>query len=377
MARSEPDRPVGIRYVARLAGVSPATASRALNGSASVGDELRRRVLDAADQAGYRPNRLARNLRRQKTDMIGVIVSDIANPHYSEAVRVMEDQAFRAGYRLLLCNSDERVDKQRLYLRLLADERVQGVILSPADEAGTGCDALLDLGIPVLAFDRTVDDPRVDAVSCDNVAAVRELTDHFIRLGHTRIAFVGGSNQVATGTSRLAGYLEAVRASNLLPLTAEGDFRTDLAEAAAAALFRREVGPSALVVANNSMVIGVLRAIRDAGLRIPDDVAVGTVDDPVWAELMHPPLTTMAQPVRQMAEAAVRLIVERIEGVREEATRLVLAMEFRVRASSGGPIHEPVAGPGRTRDAGVSPGRPVPPPSAAAASRSVRRPTTR
>jgi LacI family transcriptional regulator len=289
----------------------------------------------------------------------------------------MEDEAFRAGYRLLLCNSDERVDKQRLYLRLLADERVQGVILSPADEAGTGCDALLDLGIPVLAFDRTVDDPRVDAVGCDNVAAVRRLTDHFIGLGHTRIAFVGGSSQVATGTSRLAGYLEAMRTSDLVPLVVEGDFRTDLAEAAAARLFDTRVHPSALVVANNAMAIGVLRAIRDAGLRIPHDVAVGTVDDPVWAELLHPPLTSMAQPVRQMAEAAVRLVVERIEGVREEAARLVLPMEFRVRASSGDPLGERAPLPDRSPDAGVSPGRPVPPASAAAVSRSVRRPTTR
>jgi DNA-binding LacI/PurR family transcriptional regulator len=303
-----------------------------------VGDDLRKRVLDAADRAGYRPNRLARNLRRQKTDMIGVIISDIANPHYSEAVRVMEDEAFRAGYRVLLCNSDERVDKQRLYLRLLADERVQGVIMSPADEAGTGCDALLDLGIPVLAFDRTVEDPRVDAVSCDNVDGVRRLTEHFIWLGHTRIAFVGGSSHVATGPSRLTGYLDAIRASNLVPFTVDGEFRADRAEAAVAGLFRQGVDPSALVVANNAMVIGVLRAIRDAGLTVPNDVAVGTVDDPVWAELTHPPLTTLAQPVRQMAEAAVRLIVERIEGTRTEVRRLVLPMEFRVRASSGGSI---------------------------------------
>src|SRR5688572_429029 len=157
-------RPTGIRDVARLAGVSPATVSRVLNGSETVAEDLRRRVFDAAERAGYRPNRIARNLRRQKADMIGVIVSDIDNPHFSEAVRVIEDEAYRSGYRLLLCNSDERADKQRSYLQMLADERVQGVILSPADAAGIGSNALLDLGIPVVAFDRVIDDPRADAV---------------------------------------------------------------------------------------------------------------------------------------------------------------------------------------------------------------------
>jgi DNA-binding LacI/PurR family transcriptional regulator len=338
MTRSDRPRQVGIRDVARLAGVSAATVSRVLNGSETVAEDLRRRVFDAAQEAGYRPNRLARNLRRQKTDMIGVIVSDIANPHYSEAVRFMEDEAFRAGYRVMLCNSDERVDKQRLYLRLLADERVRAVILSPADEAGTGTEPLLDLDIPVLAFDRVIDDPRVDAVSCNNVEGVRRLTEHFIWLGHTRIAFVGGSSHVATGPSRLAGYLEAVRGSGLVPFTVEGAFRSDTAEAAVRGLLKDGVRPTAMVVANNAMVVGALRAIRDAGVEIPGDLALGTVDDPVWAELANPPLTTLAQPVRAMAEAAVRMILERVEGGRREARHVDLPMELRVRRSSGGPI---------------------------------------
>ena len=133
MPDTREDRPVGIRDVATRAGVSPATASRALNGTATVSDELRARVLEAAGALGYRPNNLARSLRRQRTDTIGVIVSDIANPHHSEAVRVMEDAASQAGWRLILCNTDERVDKQRSYLGLLADERVGAVILSAAD----------------------------------------------------------------------------------------------------------------------------------------------------------------------------------------------------------------------------------------------------
>lgn len=337
MTKHRHDRPVGIRDVADRAGVSPATASRALNGSATVSEALRSRVFEAADDLGYRPNSLARSLRRQRTDTIGVIVSDIANPHHSEAVRVMEDEASQAGWRVVLCNSDERVDKQRAYLRLLADERVGAVILSAADEAGSGMDPLLDLGIPVVAFDRVIDDPRVDAVTCDNHAGVRALTGHLIGLGHRHVAFVGGRPDVATGSGRLAGYRVAMHEAGLRAVVEAADFRADRAEVATRRLLARRPRPTALVVANNTMAVGALRAIREAGLRVPDDVALATVDDPVWAELMDPPLTALAQPVRAMAQAAVRLVLERVAGLRQEVVRLVLPMELRVRRSSGDP----------------------------------------
>ena len=338
MPDPQEERPVGIRDVASRAGVSPATASRALNGSVTVSDELRSRVLDAASALGYRPNNLARSLRRQRTETIGVIVSDIANPHHSDAVRVMEDAASRAGWRLVLCNSDERVDKQRAYLGLLADERVGAVILSAADAAGSGTDALLSLGIPVVAFDRVIDDPRVDAVTCDNEAGVRALTDHLIGLGHRRIGFVGGRSHVATGSARLLGYRSAIHAAGLRAMVEQGDFRADHAEAAAQRLLARASRPTAIVVANNTMAVGTLRAVRGAGHRIPEDIALVTVDDPIWAELVDPPLTALAQPVRQMAEAAVRLVLERVAGARRDVVRLVLPMELRVRRSSGSPV---------------------------------------
>jgi DNA-binding LacI/PurR family transcriptional regulator len=335
MPDTREDRPVGIRDVATRAGVSPATASRALNGTATVSDHLRARVLEAAGALGYRPNNLARSLRRQRTDTIGVIVSDIANPHHSEAVRVMEDAASQAGWRLILCNTDERVDKQRSYLGLLADERVGAVILSAADSAGSGTDALLSLGIPVVAFDRVIDDPRVDAVTCDNQAGVEALTRHLIDLGHRRIGFVGGRPRVATGAERLEGYRTAMRTAGLRAMVEVGDFRADDAEVAARGLIGRAMRPTAIVVANNTMAVGTLRAVRDAGYTIPDDIALATVDDPVWAELVDPPLTALAQPVRAMAEAAVRLVLERVAGARREVVRLVLPMELRIRRSSG------------------------------------------
>jgi DNA-binding LacI/PurR family transcriptional regulator len=267
--------------------------------------------------------------------MVGVVVSDIGNPHFSEAVRVFEDAAFRAGFRVLLCNTDETPEKQRSYLEMLADERVIGAIVSPADSRGAGVEPLLDLGIPVVAFDREVADPRADAVVWDNVEATRRATEHLVWLGHERIAYVGGRADVETGAERLEGYTAAMRNAGLTPFGVNGGFRAEIAEPEVETLLARPAPPSALVVANNLMTIGALRAIRRAGLRIPSDLALVAVDDPPWAELIDPPLTTVAQPVRQMAEAAVGLLLERVGGVRDEARRIVMPLDLRIRDSCG------------------------------------------
>lgn len=324
-----------IREVAYLARVSPATVSRVLNGSPKVREEHRRRVLDAVAQSGYRPNRLARNLRRQQAEMIGVVVPDIENPHFSESVRVFEDAAFSAGYRVLLCNTDETVEKQRAYVKMLAGERVLGAIVAPADQSGLGLEPLFDLGIPVVAFDRLVSDERADAVLCDNTDATRQATEHLLWLGHRRVAYVGGRPDVETGAERLDGYITAMRAAGLTPFTVSGGFRAQLAEQEVASLLVLPERPTALVIANNLMAIGALRAIRAARLRIPDDVAIVAVDDPPWAELIDPPLTVVAQPVKRMAETAIQLLLERIEGRRSDPTQIVLPLDFRIRASSG------------------------------------------
>jgi LacI family transcriptional regulator len=325
-----------IREVAELADVSPATVSRVLNGS-KVGEGHRLRVLEAVAQVDYRPNRLARNLRRQQVEMIGIVVPDIENPHFSEAVRVFEDAAFAGGYRVLLCNTDETLEKQRAYLQVLADERVCGVIIAPADTRGSGLEELFGRQIPVVAFDRVVADERADAVTSDNTDATRKATEHLIWLGHKRIAYVGGRVDVGTGAERLEGYTLAMRTAALTPFSINGGFRTDPSEQAVTALLAAGEHPSALVVANNLMALGALRAIRRHGLRIPSDVAVVAVDDPPWAELVDPPLTVVAQPVRRMAETAIELLLDRIEGRIEQPTRLVLPLELRIRESCGMP----------------------------------------
>jgi LacI family transcriptional regulator len=331
-----------IRDVALLAGVSPATVSRVLNGSPSVRADYVARVLDAIAELDYRPNRLARNLRRRSAEMIGVVVSDIENPHFTEMVRAVEDAAYRRGYRLLLCNSDEEPDKQRAYLEMLAGERVSGVILSPSNPAGEEIRWVLDLGIPVIAFDRSVEDPRADSVVADNEAATRTATELLLGAGHTGVALLGGLPGVETADARRAGYEGAMRAAGLEPREADGNFRIEGALQATEELLEADGGLTALVIANNLMAIGALKALARHGLQVPGDIAIVALDDPFWAELVQPPLTVLAQPVRRMADAAVRLLLQRVGGRRKRVRHEVFPFELRVRGSCGtaGTPHE-------------------------------------
>jgi len=317
--------------VARRAQVSPATVSRVFNGSRGVKAPHRERVLRAIDELDYRPNLLARNLRRQKAGMIGVLVSDIENPHFTAMVRAVEDATYRLGYRVLLCNTDESADKQRAYLEMLAAERALGVILAPSDPAGKEIEMVLDLGIPVIAFDRPVDDPRADAVVADNRDAGRVATEYLLRAGHERIGFVGDP-RVETGVARLAGYEEAMRAVGLRTLVAHGRSRIDGGAEAAEQLVH-DHAPSAFVLGNNLMAIGALRVLRARGLRVPVSISLVAIDDPFWAEIVEPPLTVLAQPVRRMAERVVALLLERIETGRMDGRRDVFACDLIERES--------------------------------------------
>jgi DNA-binding LacI/PurR family transcriptional regulator len=324
-----------IKDVAQRARVSSATVSRVLNGDPGVAAPTRGRVLVAVGELGYQPNRIARNLRRQQTDTIGVVVSDIENPHFTQAVRVIEDVAYGQGYRVLLCNTDETPDKQRAYLETLAAERVRGVILAPVDSGDPTIEHLLTLGVPIVAFDRIVDHPLADAVVADNAAAAERAVQHLADVGRREIGFIAGRLDIQTGRERLDGYVMAMERAHHAPRWAEGAFRIEEAFAATRSLLADHPGIDGLVVANNLMTIGAIRALRQLDRHVGYDIGLVSFDDPMWADLVDPPITTLAQPVRRMASQAIDLLFERIEGRRTQPRSVVFACELRVRASCG------------------------------------------
>jgi DNA-binding LacI/PurR family transcriptional regulator len=325
-----------IRDVAARAGLSPTTVSRVLNGDMTVREMNRARVLEVIAQLDYRPNRVASNLRRQKAEMIGVVVSDIENPHFARAVRGIEDAAHQRGYRVLLCNTDENATRQRDYLDILAAERVSGVIISPTDPAGDEISALLDLGVPMVAFDRTVNDRRADAVLADNAGAAEVAVEHLVRYGHRSIGLLGAF-QVETGLNRLRGYEDAMGRARLPLHAVEAGVRVEDGRAAAERLLDEAPELTALIPASNFITAGALQVLRERRVKVPQELSVVAFDDQVWVNFIDPPLTTLAQPVRQMARAAIDLLLERIADPDRPSRRVVLDFHVRVRESCGPP----------------------------------------
>lgn len=324
-----------IKEVAARAGVSSATVSRVLSGRTPVEDRKREQVLQAVAELNYRPNLLASNLRRQRSAKIGVVVPDIENPHFSQSIRIFEEIAYREGFRVLLCNTEDQPDKQQAYLEVLADERVEGILLVPYNSEGPEISTVIDRGIPILGYDRPVDDPRADAVIADNYEGAYRATQLLVEAGHERIGFIGGIVALKPGADRQAGYEAALRLRDLRPYIFPGEFNRDRAREATSALLSHPDRMTAMVIGSNLMSIGAQRALREHNIRVPDDLAVVGIDDPWWSELMQPPMTTVAQPVRRMAEAAVNLLFERIAGTRTQPRCVIYGYDIRIRQSCG------------------------------------------
>lgn len=328
---------VTIKDVARDAGVSPATVSRVLNGRPRVDPGLANRVRAAAVQLGYRPSRVARNLRRQQTSIWGMVISDIRNPFFTDLVRAVEDVASAAGYSLVLCDADEDVAKEARYLDLVVAERMAGVIVSPASPTASDLGPLVAHGIPVVLVDREVESPALDTVLVDNRRGARDAVEHLIENGYQRIACITGPEFTTTGAERLAGYRDAVdRAGRPFDpaLVRFADFRETGGFVATRSLLELSAPPDAIFVANNLMTLGALGAIEEAGWAIPAQVALVGFDDMPWARLIRPPLTTVSQPTYAVGQETARLLLRRVQGDQSPPRHVMLATTLRVRGSS-------------------------------------------
>ncbi|RYF44041.1 MAG: LacI family transcriptional regulator [Comamonadaceae bacterium] len=331
-----------IHDVARLASVSVATVSNALNAARPVAPATRARVLKAAQALGYTPHAAARSMRGRGSGLIGLIVADITNPFFTSLVQSVERAANAHGYAVLLCNSDEDHEREEKHLQLLRTQRVDGIILAATGQASQGrASALGQLRAPVVLVDRGLPEFGLDAVILDNRRAALEATRHILGFGHRRVAILAGPSTVSTGADRLAGYREALLEAGV-PYDArwvhDAGFREDRACDAASDMLSQRDRPTAIFAANNLIAIGVMRAIADRRLRCPEDVSVVSIDDFAWANAFRPRLTTVAQPVAAMGEAAVRLLMGRIAGETPAEPRLeVMAPMLVVRDSCSKP----------------------------------------
>lgn len=318
--------------VAKQAGVSVASVSRVLAGLPGVSEATRERVHAAAKALDYRPDLAARRLRSRRTDTIGLIVSDIRNPFFTEVSRAVEDMAYEHGQRVILCNADEDPEKEAFYLDLMRNENVSGVILSPTLPLLSHFKSS-DYGFPVVLVDRCDRSTEADAVVLDNVDAAYRLTEHLIERGYRRIACLFGAAS-ATGQQRQEGYALAMSRAGLAVQSAA--LRPAVADARAAALdlLGARQRPEALLASNGLLLLGIAEAVRELGLPCPDQVAVAGFDDLPWVRLVDPGFTVVAQPTYDIGHAAIELLLQRIAQPAQAVRRVVLRGDLIVRGST-------------------------------------------
>jgi DNA-binding LacI/PurR family transcriptional regulator len=329
--------------VAKRARVSIATVSRVVNKQVGVSPEVRDRVLRAIEALGYQPSRTAQRLRAKRGHVIGLIISDIQNPFFTAVARGIEDVAYQHGYSLILCNTDEDSEKERLYLDVMRAEAVAGVILATTVEENPGVRQLIEGGIPVVAIDRQLNDPDIDSVLVDSVQGTVDLMSHLIELGHQRIGFIGGPVTITTMRERRDGYLLAHQKHGLTvspELMRFGDPKQASGYACAQELLQLQPPPTAIFASNNMITLGALRAIQERGLRIPEDISIVCFSDVPWSTLLHPPLTVIAQPDYELGQRAAELLLERFKQPDNPTCHVPLKLHLIVRASTGRPAQQ-------------------------------------
>jgi LacI family transcriptional regulator/LacI family repressor for deo operon, udp, cdd, tsx, nupC, and nupG len=329
----------GLTDIARAARVSIATVSRVVNEPEVVSERTRTRVQRAMARLGYQPNRVARRLRQRggRRQLIGLIIPEIENSHFSEIVRGVEDAAHKRGIAVMLCNSDDDPAKERFYLDILRAESVDGVIAPPIHDRDPALLAAAESGLPLVVIDRRLRRPGVDSVRVDNRLGARIAVEHLLDRGHTRIAHISGPARNFTSRERREAWSRALEDRGFAAprdYLWQGDNRRESGVAGAEALLSLPTPPQAIFVANNLMSIGVLEVIHGRGLAVPADVAVVGFDDPPWAQALRPALTSVRQPTREMGRVAVELLTDRLEHPRAPVRSVMLEPELMVRDST-------------------------------------------
>ncbi len=324
-----------IKDVAEAAGVSTATVSRVLADKPHIRKEIRERVLAAVEKLNYRPNRVARSLRNRQSNTIGLVVADIRNPFFTSLSRAVEDVAYARDMSVFLCNSDENTRKETLYLDLLRDEHVAGIIIAPTAHTADTFSREVKLDLPVVVIDRRVSSGDVDSVVMDNVDGAFRLTSHLLDDGYRRIGAVF-SIDISTGRERHEGFLKAhaVRGLEADPsLVCFTENREINGYEAAATLLGMDRPPDIIFATNGVMSTGVFRLLHERGIRIPEDIGLAGFDETPWFDLVSPAMTIFKQPTYEIGKTATELLLNRIAEPERPARDIVLKGKLVVRDS--------------------------------------------
>jgi DNA-binding LacI/PurR family transcriptional regulator len=330
--------PVTMQQIADRAGVSIGTVSHVINGTARVRPKLSQRVLEAIRELGFQPSALAQGLRRNRTNMLGMIIPDVTNPFFPEVVRGAEDVAFKHSYRVVLCNADNNPAKEASYLADLRSFRVAGLLIIPAAGSDLALAAVTGNPAhpPVVCLDRCPEAWPGDAVLVANELGAYNATKYLIQAGHRHLAVITGPPHLPSAAERLKGF-ESACAEAHLPVGPEfiqyASFDTRSGFEAAKRVLRMLPRPTGIFACNDLMALGVLHAARDRGLRCPEDISIVGFDSLEFCEYTSPALTSVYQPGYQLGATGARILLDRIKGFTGEPKRVVLETELKIRSS--------------------------------------------
>jgi LacI family transcriptional regulator len=341
---------ITIRDVAQRAGVSQATAARALGSYGRINAQTRDRVLAAAEALDYHTNALARSMVTGTTHTLGVVLADIENLFFARVARAVADVARQHGYTLLLANSDEDLEREQEAVRVLAQKRVDGLIVVPASSMeGAHLAPLLERHIPVVLLDRSIGGLETDTIMVDNFAAAHRAIQHLTALGHRRIGLVTASTTIATSAARIAGYRQAladigITTPNQWIRVTEDSVASAQVEIAELLALPDADRPTAIFATDSILTAGAFRAMQAAGFTVPDDISLIGFDDVDWMSMVRPPVTVVNQPVYELGKRAAERLMARIEGDDSPPQQVWLETELIVRHScTPPPIHPTTA----------------------------------
>ncbi len=327
-----------INDVAKLAGVSTTTVSHFINGTRYVSDDLRERVENAIAELGYRPNSLARGLRRGESKTIGLIVPDNSNPFFAEILRSIENIGYANGYSVILCNSDSDIDKEIAYTDLLFAKQVDGIVFITTNNSCDHLQQLSNAGIPIIVIDRDIPLIGTDVLLVDNFQGGYAATQYLIGLGHRNIACITGPSRLTPSAERVNGYKKALADAGI-PENPEwmiaGDFQFQGGESGIEQLLALTERPTAVFACNDMMALGVMRGLRKAKLSVPRDISLIGFDDISLTSVVSPALTSVAQPIQEISRLAFELLIDRIQKKNTECEekRIVLPTQLVIRES--------------------------------------------
>lgn len=325
--------------VARRAGVSVSTVSHVVNRTRFVSPEKAKLINDAIAAMGYQPNELARSLKVASTNSVGLAISAISNPYFTDIICAVEAECARLGLMVFLSDTQEDPDRELQVVRAFHQRRVDGVILAPSGSPQRAIDYLADKKLPCVLIDRFADD-RFDQIGVENETAMRALIDHVISFGHKRIGYIAGQPGLATTRERIEAFSASLAANGLeCPPHYVSPENVDTASATASthAILSRPAPPTALVTGNNMTTIGAVRAIREKGLSIPRDLSLVGFDDFEWADCFEPRLTLVEQPCTEIGRQAAALLSERIASSDAAPRAVRLQATLQARQSCGRP----------------------------------------